>query len=373
MNEGESTQARGIGYTPGLTAAVVDPAGGRSWSPSPEPDATSPTPTPAPHRRSVAWRVLRVDELGVAVALGLLVALVGAFHPDFLERAVLLGTLRQAAFVAIVAYGMVLLLAMTEFDLSVGGIYALCIVVCGKLMANGAMNPWLAALVAILVGIGLGMFNGLAASAFGIPVFIVTLGTLSGYRGLVDVMSGGKPIEGLPPETTFYSLGDDLLGVPVAGWVVLALGLVLTVVFRMTRFGAMIRAIGSNRPAAEFSGIPVGRIRLYALMLTGALAALAGVLSLAYFQGVDPSVGTGLELQVIAAAIIGGTRVSGGSGTVPGALLGALIVAVINSGLVFFDVDSLWQNVVTGAVILIAVGFDSLIRRRQGERALRDA
>lgn len=318
-------------------------------------------------------RLLAFEELGVAVALAALVLVIGAFHPDFLEQDVLLGTLRQAAFVAIVAYGMVFLLAMTEFDLSVGGIYALCVILCGTLMADGAMSPWLAALVAIAAGVGLGAFNGLTASLFGIPVFIVTLGTLSGYRGLVDVISDGQPVEGLPVDTSFYRLGDDALGVPVAGWVVLALGAILTVVFKKTRFGAMVRAIGSNREAAAFSGIPVGRIRLYALMLIGALAGLAGVLSLAYFQGAPQTIGTGFELQVIAAAIIGGTRVSGGSGTVPGALLGALIVAVINSGLVFFSVDSLWQNVVTGAVILIAVGLDSLIRRRQAERVLRDA
>ena len=108
-------------------------------------------------------------------------------------------------------------------------------------------------------------------------------------------------------------------------------------------------------------------------MLVGALAATAGVLSLAFFQGADPTVGGGFELQVIAAAIIGGTAVSGGSGTVPGALLGALIVAVINSGLVFFSVDSNWTNFVTGAVIVIAVGMDALVRRRRAEAALRGA
>lgn len=330
-------------------------------------------PVTRPKGRSILRRILSIDELGVLIALAALVLLIGSFHSEFLQRDVLLNTLRQAAFVAIPAYGMVFLLAMTEFDLSVGGIYAMGVVVCGLLMADGGMSPWLAAGIAILIGIGLGACNGIAANLFRVPVFIVTLGTLSAYRGLVSVISDDKPVEGLPIDASLYKLGGNLLGLPVAGWVVVIAGIVLTIIFKSTRFGAMVRAIGSNRAAAEFSGIPAGRIRLYALMLIGGLAGVSAVLTLAFLQGAEPTVGTGLELQVIAAAIIGGTRVSGGSGTVPGALIGALIVAVINSGLVFFEVEALWQNVVTGSVILLAIGFDSVVRRRQERRALRDA
>jgi ribose transport system permease protein len=232
------------------------------------------------------------------------------------------------------------------------------------------MNPYLAALLAIGVAALMGLANGVLANLFRIPVIIVTLGTLSMYRGLVTVISDGKPVENIPIGSSFFTkLGGDLLGFPVAGWVVLVLGVVLSVAFNRTRFGTMVRAIGSNHLAARFSGIPAGRIRLYALMLIGALAGLSGVLSLAYFQGADPTIGVGFELQVIAAAIIGGTAVSGGSGTVPGALLGALIVAVINSGLIFFSVNSNWSNFVTGSVIVVAVGTDALIRRRRVTRA----
>lgn len=326
-----------------------------------------------PALRATARRMLSFEELGVAAVLAAFVLIIGAFHEEFLSQDSLLSTVRQAAFVAIVAYGMVFLLAMTEFDLSVGGVYAMCVVVCAKLMANDGWSPWLAAVATIFVGVGLGLFNGVLASLFRLPVIIITLGTLSMYRGLVEIISGGRPVEGLPIDSGFYRLGEDWLGVPVAVWVVVALGAVLTVVFTKTRFGAMVRAIGSNHAAAEFCGIPSGRIRLYALMLIGGLAGLSGVLSLAYFQGADFTVGVGFELQVIAAAIIGGTAVFGGSGTLPGALLGALIIAVINSGLIFFDVPSTWTNFVTGAVILVAVGLDSLIRRRRAERALRGA
>jgi ribose transport system permease protein len=319
-------------------------------------------------------RALSFNELGVVAALVALVLLIGAFHSDFLTSSVLLATLRQAALVAIVSYGMVFLLAMTEIDLSVGAIYAVSIIVGAQLMADGGMSPWLAAALAIAAGVAMGLANGVLASLFRIPVIIVSLGTMAVYRGLVTVISDGKPVDGLPLDDAFFSkLGGEALGVPAAGWVVVGLGIVLTLVFTKTRFGATVRAVGSNPQAALFSGIPSGRVRTYALMLTGGLAGVAGILSLAYFQGADPTVGAGFELQVIAAAIIGGTAVSGGSGTVPGALVGALIVAVINSGLVFFQVPSQWTSVVTGGVILIAVGFDALVRRRRAARALEAA
>jgi ribose transport system permease protein len=143
------------------------------------------------------------------------------------------------------------------------------------------------------------------------------------------------------------------------------------VVFRRTPFGARVRAIGSNQTAARFSGIRVNRTRLQVLVLVGALAGLAGVLSLVYQEGADPTLGSGLELQVIAATIIGGTAISGGSGTVPGALIGALIISVINGGLVFFAIGPNWSGVVTGATIVVAVSADGVLRRRRAARMAR--
>lgn len=344
-------------------AAVTQPT-------STPPPASAGTASVAGRAREVLRRVFAIDEIGPLLALVALIVLIGSFHSEFLEKDVLLNTVRSAAFVAIAAYGMVYLLAMTEIDLSVGGIYALSIMLAAKWMSS--INPWLAALLAIVVAVAMGAFNGVLANLFRIPVIIITLGTLSMYRGLVQVVSDGKPATGIPLDSSFFSkLGENTLGIPTSAWIVVILGVVLTFVFKKTRFGAMVRATGSNHQAAEFSGIPTRRIRLYALMLTGGLAGLAGVLSLAYFQGADPTVGAGYELQVIAAAIIGGTAVSGGTGTVPGALIGALIVAVINSGLIFFSIDSNWTNFVTGAVIVVAVGSDALVRRRRAARALR--
>lgn len=326
-----------------------------------EPERAQPTRVPFSVRKLIGF-----SELGVVLALIVLVIVVGAFRPRFLSAGSLLGTLQTASFVAIIAYGMVFALAMTEIDLSVGGTYAFSIIVAAKLMAEHNVNPWLAAGVAVVVAGLMGAFNGLLAWLLRLPLIIITLGTLSAFRGLVTVASNAQPVQNLPLTSSFFSvLGGSHLGVPTAAWAAIILLIVLTVVFKKTRFGAMVRAIGSNRQAASFSGIPAARIRLYVICLIGVLAGVSGVLSLAYFQGADPTIGTGLELQVIAAAIIGGTAVSGGTGTVVGALVGALIVAVINGGLVFFSIPTTWSDLVTGTVILIAVGSDSFLRRRR--------
>ena len=315
-------------------------------------------------------RLFALEEIGVGVALGRVVLLVGGFHPKFFHRDVLLSALQSASFVAIIAYGMVFLLAMIEIDLSVGGTYTMAIIVTAKLMAGG-MNPWIAALIGIAVGAAMGFVNGALSSLLRLPLIIITLGTLSVYSGLVTVVSNAQPVANVPVTDSFFSaLGGNWLGIPVAAWFALAIVVVLTVVFTKTRFGSMVKAVGSNPQAAEFSGIPSGRVRLWAVTLTGALAGVSGVLSLAYFQGADPTTGANLNLQVIAAAIIGGTAISGGTGTIPGALIGALIVSVINSGLIFFAIPANWTNVVTGAVILIAVGADSFLRLRRQRRAL---
>ena len=316
---------------------------------------------------SWARRLFAIDEIGPLLALVVMIIVIGSFHDRFLDPNVLINTVRSAAFVAIAAYGMVFLLSMTEIDLSVGGIYAVAVILAAKWMSG--LDPWLAAGLALLVAVGMGALNGVLANAFRIPVIIITLGTFSAYRGLVQVISGGRPASDIPLDSSFFRiLGENVLGVPVAAWAALILGVALTFLFTKTRFGAMVRASGSNHFAAEFSGIPIRRIRLYALMLTGGLSGLAGILSFAYYQGADLTVGVGFELQVIAAAIIGGTAVSGGTGTVPGALIGALIVSVINSGLVFFEVDPNWTNFVTGAVVVLAVCSDAVIRRRRATR-----
>jgi ribose transport system permease protein len=321
----------------------------------------------------LARRFLALQEAVPLTALIALVLVIGLSHPRFFENAAVVANVRAASFVAIVAFGMVFLLAMGEIDLSVGGTFGIAFYVCAKLGSSAHVDMYVAACIAIALGAVLGLANGLLVRLFRAPIIIVTLGTYSLYAGLVSVISGGNPTgQGLPLTSSFFTvLGGNWLGLPVCGWIALLLCVIFTVGLTRSRPGAMVRAVGSNRSAAEFTGIPGARLRVYVLMLTGALAGLSGVLTLAYAEGGDPSIGTGFELQVIAAAIIGGTAITGGTGSVPGGLIGALIVAAINSGLVFFNVNPLWQNVVTGAVILLAVGTATLVSHRRAERLLR--
>ncbi|MFF3418257.1 ABC transporter permease [Streptomyces sp. NPDC002698] len=303
------------------------------------------------------------DELGVLVVLALLVAAIGVPYPDFLAADNLLTTAHNSVYISLMACGMVFALAMREVDLSVGGTYALCLVV-GALLVRDGTPPWLAVPVMLAAGVVLGVFNALVTTLLALPSFIVTLGTLMLYRGVGLALADGKQITDLPLGDSFFTLaGGDAAGVPFALWVLLGVVVVLTVVLTRTRYGARVRAIGSNPEAAEFSGIPVVRTRVQALALSGLTTACAAALALAFYGAGDPTLGQGYELQAIAACIIGGTPLAGGRGSVVGAVAGAMILAVVASGLVFFEVPINWTSFATGGVILVAVAADSTLRR----------
>ena len=258
---------------------------------------------------------------------------------------------------------------MGEIDLSTGSIYGLTINAAAVLMVKESLNPWIGALLGLLIGVGLGGLNALLCAALRLPVIIVTLGTLSVYRGLALIINGGGFLYGLPRGHPFFVIvGSAPLGLPLVIWVFVLLTVALAVLYRFTRFGFVVRAIGSNRRAAEMSGIPIGRVRTWTLMLVGGLCGVSGMMTLAFFSTADPNLGTAYELLAITAAIIGGTALSGGRGTVVGAMLGSLVIAVISSGIVQFGVSANWSMLVTGALIIAAVGLDSAVRGRQQHR-----
>jgi ribose transport system permease protein len=309
--------------------------------------------------------ILARNELGVLIALVALVTIIGVFHPNFLSLASISNIGQQSALYGMSALGMVFLLSMREIDLSVGAIYGLTITAAALLMKSGT-DPWLAAGFGIAVGLALGGFNGVVANALRIPTIIVTLGTLSVFRGLDLIVTHGQAVSGLPRDHPFFTLvGATPVDIPVSVWVFVVVAIVLSVLYGSTRFGYVVRAIGSNEEAARWGGIPINRIRLATLILVGGLSALSGMVTLAYFQSSDPLLGSGYELQAIAAAVIGGTGLSGGRGSVLGAMLGALLIGVISSGLIQFGVTGDWSIFFTGAVIILAVALDRLIGRRQ--------
>jgi ribose transport system permease protein len=317
------------------------------------------------------YRFLIFEELGVFSATFVLIVIISVFHPGFINVGSITAILGEAALIAIIAFGMVFLLSMRELDLSVGSILAMTVVAPAILMAHG-VNPWLAAATGLIIGGLLGAVNGVLVALLNVPTIIVTLGTLSMYSGLVLTISGGNQISGIPVNSSFFNVvGGSVFHVPFSVVTVVILGIVCHILYRHTRFGILVRAIGANPKAAAASGIPIALNRLLALVLVGTLCGVSGALTLGYFQAADPTVGTGLELQVIAAAIIGGTALSGGSGTIFGAFLGALLIEVISSGLAEFQVPANWSTFVTGAVIIVAVALDNIVRRQRRAAAER--
>ncbi|MFD0534954.1 ABC transporter permease [Actinomadura luteofluorescens] len=322
------------------------------------PGAAPPGPRPIP------------DEAGVVGVLIVLVLGVGLLQPDFLRTGNLLTTAHNSVYVGLMACGMVFALAMREVDLSVGGMYAMG-VVAGALLIRDGWNPWAAALAVLALTALVGALNGAVTTYLRLPSFIVTLATSMLLRGVGLALAEGKQITDLPQDHPFFAVlgGGESLGVPNAVWVFALAVVVLTVVFTRTRFGARVRAIGSNPEAAEFGGLPVTRTRVAALALSGLMAGVAAVLALAFFIAGDPTIGQGYELTAIAAAIIGGTPLKGGTGSVLGAAAGTLILGVVTAALVFFEVPINWTTFATGGVILVAVGAAPLLRRVRGLRS----
>jgi ribose transport system permease protein len=318
---------------------------------------------------SLLKRAFGMESTSVLVATIALILVIGALHPDFLDPRQLRDVLQQSVYVAVLAAGVAFLLAMREIDLSIGSIFGLSLISSAMLMRDG-WNPWVAAVAGVVLGALLGLVNAAVVQLIKIPAIVATLATLSMFRGLSLALSEGQQVVGLPLDHPFFEFfGGRLLGIPVSVLVLVVVGIVLTLVLRMTPFGYRVRSIGSNPDAAAFSGISLARVRIQALMLMGGLAGLAGMLGLAFFGSGDPNIGSGFELLAIAAAVIGGTPLRGGSATVVGAMLGAILLSVVTSGLVYFNIPVNWSSFATGAVILVAVAVDSLLRRRRESRA----
>lgn len=325
---------------------------------------------PQPSRRSVLARL--PEEFGVIVALILLVGIIAIFRPNFLNPPNLVQQISNASFAGMIALAMVFALAIREIDLSIGWIFNFSAVMGASAMVMG-IEPWLAVAFMIAFGALLGAVNGVLAVSLRLPVIIITLGTFSMFRGLSLIVNESRAV--IPPDVTgtFFQFASMRVGglVPMVAIVFVVLCIVLHVLLHHTRFGYRVQAIGSNPEAARLAGIPIARTRMHVLMLIGAVAGLSGAMFLGFRGAIDPTTGQDFLLVVVAAAIIGGTPLSGGWGTVIGALVGALIIQVISSGIIFFGIDARWSTFVTGAVIVIAVAVDQLVRRQRSRRALR--
>lgn len=306
------------------------------------------------------------------MALVALVVLIGIANPNFLLPRSLGQLLSSAAFTGMLAVGMVFVIVIRDIDLSVGWIFNFSAVVAGTIMLAD-IDPFLAAGLGILFGAALGLVNGLLAVRLRIPVIIITLGTLSVYRGLSLVVNNSRAVVPPDKDSLFFTMWSHKLFdiLPSVAIAFLLLALVMHVVLQRSRFGYRAQAMGSNPDAARLAGVPVDRTRIMVLVLMGAVAGLAGVIFLGFRGAIDPTSGDAFLLPVIAAVIIGGTPLSGGRGSILGAVLGALIIQVVQTGILFLGIDAKWSIFVTGAVIVIAVAIDQLVRR-QRTRRMRD-
>lgn len=240
-------------------------------------------------------------------------------------------------------------------------------------MTKYGANIWLSCLVGLLVGAGIGFINGFLTTRGRLPSFIASLGTMSIVRGLALILSraypvtvGGGNLVG-PDAERFFFLGGGRWGdkVPMQFVWFLAVLFVGAILLGLTTFGFRVYAIGGNLRAAHLSGVNVHRVKIATFVLLGVLCALSGLLTLSFLGTVTATLGQGIELDVISAAIIGGAPMSGGGGTVPGTLIGAMLMGVLRNGLVLLGISPFWQTVAIGAVIILAVGLDRWFVRRE--------
>lgn len=317
-----------------------------------------------PGRPAEEWlgRLLRTPELGLVTASALAVLIFSLINSAFLSHANLESILRTIAFIGIIAVGQAILLVSGEFDLSVGSVAGFSAVFAAWLMTQAGWSVALALVAALLAGAAIGMINGLLTVRVGLPAFVVTLGMLLVAKGGGYVLSNGRQIYPIPDGV--HSLASSLLGLPISVWILLVATVVGDIVLRRSGYGRRVYATGGNALAARLSGISTARVKLAAFVLTSTLSALAGILLMAQVKAGDPQIGTGWELSVIAAVVVGGVSLFGGVGTVAGALLGVLFLQIVSTGLVIVKVDATLQPVVSGAIMIVALAIDSWRRKR---------
>lgn len=302
-------------------------------------------------------KTFRSSLIGPLAALAIVFLIFSITTDRFLEVQNLINVSLQVSTVAIVAIGATLVILAGGIDLSPGSMVALVTCALAILVKEQGLSLPVGILLVLGLGVVLGSINGVLSSYGRIPSFVVTLATMSVYRGLAFYITDGSPIFTISPglEPLFYG---DLFGIPLPFLYVIALYAVAYIFLRNTRTGRAIYAVGGNETAARFSGIQVNRTRLLTFLLAGVTAAIAGVLMTARLDSGSPNYGVGLELQAIAATVIGGASLYGGYGNILGTLIGALIVAVVQNGLNLNAVPAAWQQITLGIILATAVFAD---------------
>jgi ribose/xylose/arabinose/galactoside ABC-type transport system permease subunit len=302
-------------------------------------------------------------ESGILLALILVGAGFALLEPVFLSSQNLTDIARNAAFTFVAASMATFVFGAGGLDLSVGSVLGVGAVVGGMTVVDAGAPALVGVAAAIGAGAVVGLVNGLIIVKGGIPALVATLGMLYAARGVIMIVTEGQPVFPFPTDFT-EAVSGTVAGLPVMALIAVAIAVAAHVVLRYTRFGRELLATGGNREAARLAGISVDRVSIAVYVLAGAAAALAGVLIAARLGTAQASAGTGYELIVIAAVIIGGTSLFGGSATIIGTVIGSLLLATLTNGMTVVELSPFYQNVVVGAVIILAVAIDQWRRRR---------
>jgi len=309
-------------------------------------------------------KIFEIKEIGVFLILIVLMVFLSIATDTFFTASNIFDVLLNSSFIAIMACGMTMVIITSGIDLSVGSVMGFVGMFMAIMMVDYSLPPIIAILLGLAMGTLFGFINGLLVTRAKLPPFITTLGMMSVGRGLAYVMSGGWPVSGFP-DSFMVSGQGHFLGIPLPVIYLLIVAIIAHVFLKYTVLGKHIYAVGGNEKAAKLVGIKAEKVILITYVINGFLAAVSGFLMTSWLGMAQPNAGQGYELDVIAATVIGGTSLSGGDGSILGAVLGAWIMATLRNGMILLRVSSFWQEIVIGVVIVVAVALDKM--RSRGE------
>lgn len=313
-------------------------------------------------------RLFKMHETSIILLLLIYIAVVGMINPSFFQFNSLSLVMKSSVILVVLAIGQSFVLFTKNIDVSVGSIMGISAAVCGMMLTN-EYSAFLSILAAILLGSIIGFINGIGVAKFRVPAIIMTLGMLGVIRGAMLIFTGGKWIEDIPND--FKQLSSlVILGLPITVWSVLIILLLLYFFLMKVPYGRYFYAVGDNEDGARLIGIPIDKVKINAFIISGISAGIAGCIFVMNIGFVPNQTGTGLELQVIAAAVLGGIHLKGGTGSILGAALGALFLETISSSLVFLKIPAFWNNAISGFLLLLIIILDSVMKKWKSERRM---
>ena len=287
-------------------------------------------------------------------------------NPRFMTTNNLLLMLRQVSIWGIASVGMTFVILLGDIDLGTGSVISFVNILAAYLMVNSGMNMWLAVIISLAASTLIGIFNGFMVSTIGIPALIATFATQTMFSGIAMIMCNGQPINGFPEGFSVFGAGWAFGIVPIPVVIMVLCFALGSFILNKTYFGRYFYAVGGNIEAARLSGIRTGRVKYLCFALSGFFAGLAGIVLLSRTNSGMASAGLGYEFKVITCVVLGGVSVAGGYGRMSGVVAGTFIIAALNNGMVLMNLNTWIQDIVLGIVLILAVGFDCISKKKQG-------